>query len=174
MFLVALICISRHSCSSRRSAQTRQSGTLRLITLLAVAGVAAWWVPMLLEPGVRADPHAALAPVIGTVTLGVILTAPLRWPVHQAVVGALSAGAATCLLIFLAAQCTYLLAPTLAPNLGRVPGMSAAAEVAQNRVEAVDPYVAELLLGAGLGAVLMATATVSPRARRAEDHLHVG
>jgi hypothetical protein len=38
----------------------------------------------------------------------------------------LAAGVAACLLIFLAAQSTFLLDPSLAPDLGRVPGMTAA------------------------------------------------
>jgi hypothetical protein len=39
--------------------------------------------------------------------------------------------------------------------------MTAAGEVEQNHAEALDPYVAELLLGALLGAVLIAGSTAS-------------
>jgi hypothetical protein len=54
-----------------------------------------------------------------------------------------------------------------------VPGMTATGEVDQNRAEAVDPYVAELLLGAVLGAALIAATTASRSVRRTERHLSV-
>jgi hypothetical protein len=79
----------------------------------------------------------------------------------QAAFGALVAGVATCLLIFLVAQATYLVDPTLVPDLGAVPGMTAAGQVEQNRAEAADPYVAELLLGAVLSAALIAATAAS-------------
>lgn len=41
------------------------------------------------------------------------------------------AGVAICLLIFLAAQSTYVVDPRLAPDLGHVPGMTAAGEASR-------------------------------------------
>jgi MFS family permease len=137
--------------------------TLYLMAAVTVAGLAAWWVPMLLSSSVRAHPGWALLTVAGTVTLGMLVATALCRRSRQAAFAALSAGVAVSLLIFLAAQFTYIVNPSLVPNLGRVPGMTAAGEVEQNRTEAVDPYVAELLLGAVLGAVLI-VATAVPRA----------
>ena len=119
-------------------------------------------------------PSWALLSVAGTITLGLVIATALRWPSEQAALAALAAGVAICLLIFLAAQSTYVVDPRLVPDLGHVPGMTAAGEVEQNRAEAVDPYVAELLLGAVLGAALIAATTASRRVRRTEEHLPVG
>jgi hypothetical protein len=157
--------------SHRTAARPR---TLQLVGLVTVAGLAAWWGPMLLAGSVRAHPGWALVGVAATIILGLAIGTALRWPSQQAVFGALAAGVATCLLIFLAAQATFLLDPSLAPDLGRVPGMTAAGEVEQNRAEAVDPYVAELLLGAVLGAVLMAATTASQGLRPTEEHVPAG
>jgi hypothetical protein len=158
--------------AQRTSARPR---TLHLIAVITVAGLAAWWVPMLLDASVRAHPSWALLSVVGTITLGLVIATALRWPSEQAALAALAAGVAVCLLIFLAAQSTYVVDPRLVPDLGHVPGMTAAGEVEQNRAEAVDPYVAELLLGAVLGAALVAaTTTASRRVQRTEEHLPVG
>jgi hypothetical protein len=46
--------------------------------------------------------------------------------------------------------------------------MTAAGHVDQNRAEAMDPYVAELFVGALLGALLIATGTAPRRARRTD------
>jgi hypothetical protein len=148
--------------------------TLQLAGVVTVAGLAAWWGPMLLAASVRAHPGWALVSVAATITLALVIGTALRWPSEQTVFGALAAGVATCLLIFLAAQSAFLLDPSLAPDLGRVPGMTAAGEVDQNRAEAVDPYVAELLLGALLGAVLIAATTASAGLGRTEEHLPAG
>jgi hypothetical protein len=147
--------------------------SLRLITALTIAGLAAWWVPMLLDASVRAHPGWALLSVTVSVLLGIVVTAALRWPSQQAALAALATGVASCLLIFLAAQFTYLIAPQLAPDLGYVPGMTAASRVDQNRAEAVDPYVAELLLGAGLGAMLIAGGAGRRGVRRTDTRLPV-
>jgi hypothetical protein len=158
--------------TSRRT-ETRPR-TLHLTAVFTVAGVAAWWVPMLLEPGVRAHPSWALLSVAATVTLGLVITTALRWSSRQVALTALSAGVAVCLLIFLAAQSTYAVAPSLVPDLGHVPGMTTRGEAEQNRAEAVDPYIAELLLGAVLGAALILTTTAPRRMRRAGEHVPVG
>jgi hypothetical protein len=143
-----LFATARHTAAPARC--------LRLISALTIAGSAAWWVPMLLYATVRAHPSWALLSVAVTALLGLVVATVQRWPSRQAALAALASGVATCLLIFLAAQSTYLLDPQLVPDLGHVPGMTATGQVAQNRAEAVDPYVAELLLGAVLGAVLIA------------------
>jgi hypothetical protein len=147
--------------------------TLQLMAVVTVAGLAAWWVPMLLAASVRAHPSWAMLSVAGTIVLGLVIATALRWPSPQAAFAALAAGVAICLLIFLAAQSTYLLDPNLVPDLGPVPGMTATGEVDQNRAEAVDPYVPELLLGAVLGAALIAATTASRSVRRTEGHLPV-
>ena len=77
------------------------------------------------------------------------------------------------MLMFLAAQTTYLVSPGLAPDLGRVPGMTAAGQVEQNHAEAIDPYVVELLVGALLGALLIAGRTASRSVGRTEGDLPV-
>ena len=141
---------------------------LQLIAVLTVAGVTAWWVAMLLEPGVRAHPGWALLSVAGSITLGLIVAIALRWPSAQARSAVVGTGVAVCLLIFLAAAATYAVDPSLAPDLGHVPGMTAGGEADQNRAEAVDPYVVELFLGAVLGAVLIAATAASRRVRLTE------
>jgi hypothetical protein len=152
--------------TSRRTAARPR--TLRLMTVLTVAGLAAWWVPMLLRANIRAHPGWAVLIVAVTVLLGLAVSTLLRWPSQQAALAGLATGAATCLLIFIAAQTTYLLSLELAPDLGHVPGMTAAGEVEQKHAEALDPYVAELLLGALLGAVLIAGSTASRSEGRTE------
>ena len=166
LYLATLLLVT----AQRTAARPR---TLYLMAVVTVAGLAAWWVPMLLESSVRAHPSWALLSVAGTITLGLVSATALRWSSEQAVLPALAAGVATCLLIFLAAQSTYVVNPRLVPDLGHVPGMNAAGEVEQNRAEPVDPYVAELLLGAVLGAALIGATTASRRARRTEGHLPV-
>jgi hypothetical protein len=147
--------------------------TLRLMAALPVTGLAAWWVPMLLGADVRAHPGWGLLSVAVTVLLGLAIALALRWPYRQVGIGALATGVATCLLIFVAAQGTYLLAPQLAPDLGHVPGMTAAGQIEQNRAEAVDPYFAELLLGALLGTLLIAGSTGSSNVPRTRPSLRV-
>src|SRR5262249_33682199 len=104
---------------------------------IGVAALAVWWVPMLLSSGMRAHPGYALATVVAAVLAGAVFGRT----------AALGAGAATCLLIFLAAVGTYAVAPQLAPDVA--PTREA------NWIEATDPYVAELLLGGLLGATLV-------------------
>ncbi len=155
--------------TSRRTAA--RSRTLRLMAVLTVAGLAAWWVPMLLRASIRAHPGWAVLIVAVTVLLGLAVATLLRWPSQQAALAALAAGVGTCLLIFIAAQATYLLSPELAPDLGHAPGMTAAGEAEQNHAEALDPYVAQLLLGALLGAVLIAGSAASRSEQRTEPDL---
>ncbi len=167
LYLATVLLVTAQSTAARPR-------TLHLMAVVTVAGLAAWWVPMLLAASVRAHPSWALLSVAGTITLGLVIATALRWPSEQAALAGLAAGVAICLLIFLAAQSTYVVDARLVPDLGHVPGMTAAGEVEQNRAEAVDPYVAELLLGAVLGAALIAATTASRRVRRTEEHLPVG
>lgn len=142
---------------------------MRLIATLTSGALATWWVPMLLFAGVRSHPSWALLSVAVAVLLGLVVTPVLRWPSRQVAQTALATGVATCLLIFLAAQLTYLLGPQLVPNLGHVPGMTPNGQVDQNRAEAIDPYVAEFLLGAIIGAVLIAASCGARRQVRRAD-----
>ncbi len=175
MFYVALSLYLASVLSITAQRTAARPRTLHLMAVITVAGLAAWWVPMLLDASVRAHPSWALLSVVGTITLGLVISTALRWRSEQAALAAPAAGVAVCLLIFLAAQSTYVVDPRLVPDLGHVPGMTAAGEVEQNRAEAVDPYVAELLLGAVLGAALVAaTTTASRRVQRTEEHLPVG
>jgi hypothetical protein len=116
---------------------------------VGVAALGVWWVPMLLSAGARAHPGYALAIVAAAVLAGGLLG---RTPSV-----ALGAGAATCLLIFLAAVGTYAVAPSLVPDV--------APTAEANRIESTDPYVAELLLGGLLGAALIAAGLGEPGRR---------
>ncbi|GAB3880997.1 hypothetical protein GCM10029964_036320 [Kibdelosporangium lantanae] len=73
----------------------------------------------------------------------------------------LAAAAALLLLTFLAAVITYTLAPDLAPDVAP-PALSAAARAEVNGVESIDPYVADLLVGA----ILTTTVAFSTSRRR--------
>jgi hypothetical protein len=161
LYLAAVLFVT----AQRTATRTR---TLQLAAALTVAGLTAWWVPMLLLTSVRAHSSWALLSFAVTVLLGLAIGTVLRWPDQQIRLAALASGVATCLLIFLAAQCTFLVFPQLAPDVGFVPGMTAAGHADQNRTEAMDPYVAELFVGALLSALLIAASTTTPRRRRTD------
>jgi hypothetical protein len=156
--------------TTRRTAARMR--TLQLATALTVAGPMAWWVPMLLLSSVRANANWALLSVAVTILLGLAVGTILRWPGPQVGLAALAAGIATCLLIFLFAQCTYLVFSQLAPDLGFVQ-LTEAAHVEQNRAE-FDPYVAQLLLGALLSALLIVASAASRRLIPRDEHLSSG
>ncbi len=157
MFYFALLCTSTVLVvtAQRMAARPR---TLQLMAVVTVAGLAAWSVPMLLAASVRAHPSWALLSVAGTIVLGLAIATALRWPSPQAALAALAAGVAICLLIFLAAQSTYLLDPRPVPHLGHVPGMTATRSI-RTVLSRSTAFVAELLLGAVLGAELIAATT---------------
>jgi membrane-anchored protein YejM (alkaline phosphatase superfamily) len=115
---------------------------------------------MLLLSSVRANASWTLLSVAVTILLGLAIGTILRWPAPQVGLAALAAGIATCLLIFLFAQSTYLVFPQLAPDLSFVQ-LTKTAHVEQNRVEAIDPYIAQLLLGALLSALLILASATS-------------
>jgi hypothetical protein len=117
----------------------------------AVSGAAGlvWWAGLLVSEPLRANPQWALLPVVAaTVVAGR----------GNGAVGALGAAFVTCLAVFFVAALTYAALPELAPYIAP---SNATDPVLENRIEAIDPYVAELLLAALLGLVLRA-----PRERR--------
>jgi hypothetical protein len=136
--------------------------TLRLAAVLATSGLAAWWIPMLLLGSVRAQPQWTLVSVTATILLGWAIGTCLRWPRHQVGLAGLAAGVATCMLITVAAIDTYAVFPQLVPDVAgptNAGGLTPAARAETNRVESADPYVADLVLGALLGALLIAGST---------------
>jgi hypothetical protein len=138
--------------------------TLRLAAAVATAGLTAWWVPMLLLGSVRAQPQWALASVTATIMLGWAIGVRLGWTRHQVGLAGLTAGVATCMLIVLAAIGTYAVVPHLVPDVAGptdAGGLTPAARAETNRVESTDPYVADLVLGALLGALLIAGSTAT-------------
>jgi hypothetical protein len=160
LYLAAVLFVT----AQRTAIRTR---TLQLAAALTVAGLTAWWVPMLLLTSVRAHSSWALLSIAVTVLLGLAIGTVLRWPDHQVKLAALAAGVATCLLVFLAAKYTFLLFPQLVPDVGFVPGMTPTGHVDQNRAEAMDPYVAELFVGALLAALLIGASTATRATNRA-------
>jgi hypothetical protein len=159
---VTLYLVTVLFATARRTAAT--APTLKLTAALATSGLAAWWVPMALLAGVRAHSGWALVSTTATIALGWAIGTRLGWPRHQVGLAGLGAGVATCLLIFLAAIATYAVAPGLAPDVAGptdAGGLTPAARAETNRVESTDPYVAELMLGALLGALLIAGSTAT-------------
>jgi hypothetical protein len=127
--------------------------TLRVVAAVAVAGVAAWWVPMLVLDSVRAHPQWALAIVVACSLVAARL-AP------DAEVAALATAFASCLLIFVVAVGTYAAFPGLAPDIAAAQAVNPALE---NQIESTDPYIGELLLGALLGLALIGAARIRKR-----------
>jgi hypothetical protein len=164
LYLVTfLIITSRPAAASIR--------TLRLAMAVPVAAAAAWLPLLLLSSDVRAHPEWAHALVAVSVLLGLIAVAIRSRSVEQTVLAGLGIGAATCGLIFLASVGTYGLAPQLSPPLSRVPGMTLAGQVEQQRTESTDPYVAELLAGALFGVPLILGMTITRNAALADSDL---
>jgi hypothetical protein len=153
-----LLLTARHTAAPVRA--------LGLSAALTVAGLAAWWIPMLAFTGVRANPGWALLSVAVVALLALVIATALRWPAPHVGLATLAAGAATCLLIFLAATGTYSLLPRLAPDLGHVAGMTAGGQAEQNQIEATDPYVAEFILGALLSLLVTAAGIATRRGQR--------
>ena len=134
------------------TARGASAGTLRIVAAVTVAGAAAWWVPMLALDSVRAHPQWALAVVVACPLLAARLA-------RDAEIAALAAAFASCLLIFVVAVGTYAAFPALAPDIGAAEAINPALE---NQIESTDPYVGELLLGALLGAALIAAVRSHP------------
>ncbi|PPK71318.1 hypothetical protein V5P93_003184 [Actinokineospora auranticolor] len=127
-----------------------------LVGALTAAGLAVWWVPMLLLAAVRAAPALTFPVAFAVVLAGAVLGPRVGSRIRGLISGLVAAGALL-LLVFLAAVVTYRVAPGLAPDLfgadwGAFPK---ATRLEMNSVEAVDPYVADFLLGALVGAGLI-------------------
>lgn len=123
---------------------------------LAVAGLAVWWIPMLLLDGVRAVPALTFLVAFAVVAAGRALGSPQR-----GLLSGLAAAAAMLLLTFLAAVLTYRLAPGLAPDIAP-PALGPAVRAEVDRIESIDPYVANLVLGALLTAIFTVVSALPP------------
>lgn len=125
--------------------------SLPLAAGLTVAGLATWWTLMLVFQGVRDVPFVAFLIALVVVAAGAARRS------SAGLFSGLVAAAAMLLLTFLAATLTYRLAPDLAPDISP-PGLDPVARAENNRVESVDPYVADFLFGAMLLTVVAACA----------------
>jgi hypothetical protein len=103
----------------------------------AVTGAALWWLAMLLSATVRAHPHWAFA--------AVALSAFVTWR-RVGEIEALATGLAACLAIFVVTIGTYVLLPSLAPEV--VPGTEPGAQ-SMNQETAVVACL-KIMLAAGL------------------------
>ncbi|WP_033401005.1 hypothetical protein [Actinokineospora enzanensis] len=126
---------------------TRNLISLPLIAILVPTALAVWWLPMLLSPAVRAAPPLTFLAAFALIPIGASLGSRLGSRTRGLLTG-LTATAAVLLLMFLAAVLTYRLAPNLAPDLSAPIGMPQSIRAEQSRIEAVDPYVANYLIGA--------------------------
>ena len=114
---------------------------------------------MLLVPSVRANPVWALLTVLTAILSGLLMPRSPGSARSPAPITGLTAGVATCMLIFVAVIGTYSAFPRLAPDVAGptdAGGLTPAARAQTNQTESQDPYVAELLLGALLSATLVA------------------
>ncbi len=151
-YLVAVLVVT-----ARRTAASAL--TLRRATGIAAGALTTWWIAMLLVPSVRAHPAWALLTVLTAILSGLLMPGLLGWTDRQALVAGITAGVATCMLIFVAVIGTYAAFPRLVPDVAGptdAGGLTPAARAQTNQAESQDPYVAELLLGALLSATLIA------------------
>jgi hypothetical protein len=139
--------------------------SLPMAAVLTLAGLALWWIPMLLLDTVRASPGLAFLVAFALIPAGAALGSRTGSPMRGLRSG-LCAAAATFLLIFLAAVLTYRLAPGLVPDIsgpGDAGGLTPAARAETNRIESIDPYVADFLFGALLSGVLAVVSALLAR-----------
>jgi hypothetical protein len=137
--------------------------SLPIAASLTLAGLTAWWIPMLALGGVRASPGLTFLVAFALIPAGAAVGSRTGSRTRGQLSG-LAAAAATLLLIFLAAVLTYRLAPGLVPDItgpGGAGGLTPAAKAETNRIESIDPYVADFLLGALLSGILTAVPTRS-------------
>lgn len=130
--------------------------SLPLTAALTMAGLALWWIPMLLLSGVRAAPALTFVAAFALVPAGAAL-GPLIGSRTRGLLSGLAAAFASLLLMFLAAVLTYRLAPHLVPDIsgpGGLGGLTPEARAETNRIESIDPYVADFLLGAILTGIM--------------------
>lgn len=137
--------------------------SLPMVAVLTLAGLALWWIPMLLLSAVRASPALTFLAAFALVPVGSALGARTGSRT-RGVLSGLAAATATLLLMFLAAVLTYRLAPGLVPDVSPG-GLTPEARAENNRIEAVDPYVADFLLGAVLSGILTVLSALPARAR---------
>ncbi len=146
---------------------------LRVAVLAAAAAVLGWWIPMLASGTVRANPHASLL-IVGAVVLGSLaIVGGSNKSLTNGIFAALIAGAGACLLIFVTSVGTYAVRPDLVPDIAGstccAGGLTAADRTETNRIESTDPYIAELVLGAGVERIAgwWAGGVASPRSQSA-------
>jgi len=134
---------------------TTDQFALRVGASFAVTSAGCWWLAMLLLSSARAHPRWALVFIEAAVALSIAALAIRTRSARQWWVAGLSAGAASCLSIFVIAVSTYAVLPRLVPKVAVFPygGLTPAALAATNQIEAIDPYITELVLGALLSLV---------------------
>jgi hypothetical protein len=113
------------------------------VACLAAAGGIVWWFGILTSETVRTHPQWAL---------GVLLACPLAAVWRGGILAALGTAFATSLLVFVLAVGSYTALPQLAPTVSPA---NAADPVRENQIESTDPYVAELVLAALCGLVII-------------------
>jgi hypothetical protein len=127
--------------------------------LAGMLGVATWWCVFVISPTLRLHPHAGLVVVAGTAIVAMFVAAGRRSALSMrgALVTALCAVNASCWTIFITAKTTYQVRPSLVPRISHIPygGLTPADLIETDRIEAIDPYVAYLLLGALMSLVLL-------------------
>ena len=116
---------------------------LPVVARIAAAGGMVWWIGILTSETVRAHPQWAL---------GVLLACLLAAVWRGGIITALGTALATCLLVFVLAVGSYAALPQLSPAVSPA---NVADPVRENQIESTDPYIAELLLAALCGLVLI-------------------
>ncbi|MFL6144271.1 MAG: hypothetical protein ACJ72N_20705 [Labedaea sp.] len=132
---------------------------------LSLAGLTLWWIPMLLLDAVRSSPALTFLVALALIPAGMALGSRTG-AARRGLSSGLAAATATLLLMFLAAVLTYRLAPGLVPDIsgpGGIGGLTPAAKAETNRIESVDPYVADFLFGALLSGVLTVVSILANR-----------
>jgi hypothetical protein len=161
LYFIAVLAVT----SSRTDAEPR---ALRVAGAAALVVLTAWWTAMLLFAGVRSHPQSALL-AVALAALGAALVMGRAGNDAEVAIAGVGAAVATCLLIFVAAVGTFAAFPGLAPDIagpGGAGGLTPAARAETARIEAVDPYVGEFLLGALLAAAVIAAAPAPSHGRR--------
>lgn len=129
----------------------------RRVVAVAVLGTGVWSSALVVSSGVRERPLLSLGIIAGCAA------AAAAGPPEQALLRFLGGGCCAGLLMFLASAVLYTVAPGLAPDVAgptSTGGLTTADHAATNRAEAADPYVVDLLLGAGLGALVVGRTVV--------------
>ncbi len=175
---VAAVAISLYLVGFLRATSLPAGDALSLpvTATLTLTGLAVWWIPMLLSSGVRAFPGLTFLVAFALVLVGWAWGSRRGTPMKGLVSG-FAATTATLLLMFLAALFTYRLAPGLVPDIsgpGYAGGLTPQAKAETNRIESVDPYVADLLFGALLSGVLTWASVPATRPESTVDSSPLG